>query len=205
MAGEIAHTIYAARLLTHIGDDVSDPSYWIGALFPDIYRIGRTSRYPTHPRSVSLSTIVGNNDFVTGMRVHSWIDDTREKYFREHSALEKLSWHPLLPFAFELFEDEILYGSYDDWGHITAILSTIHADEELLIHNRPHIQAWHALLANYFRAAPDDTSRRIFMEKLQIPSAIIQEVNGVVADLKANDTAQEILMDYIRSIEHILL
>ncbi|MDA1169056.1 MAG: hypothetical protein O3A36_01835 [bacterium] len=205
MAGEIAHTIYAARLLTHIGDEVSDPSYWIGALFPDIYRIGRTSRYPTHPRPVSLSTIVGKNDFVTGMRTHSWIDDTREKYFREHNSFEKLSWHPLLPFAFELFEDEVLYDFYADWGHIIRILSTIHSDEERIIHNRPHIQAWHALLTNYFRAAPNDTSRRIFMEKLQIPSLIIQEVNEVVADLRTSNVAKEILMEYIRSIEHILI
>lgn len=205
MAGEIAHIIYAARLLTHLQDDVSDPSYWIGALFPDIYRIGRTSRYPTHPRPVSLATIVGTNDFRTGMRTHSWIDDTREKYFREHHVLEKLSWHPLLPFALELFEDELLYGYYNDWNHIVRILANIHPDEEGLIHNRTHIQAWHTLLANYFRHAPSDISRKIFMEKLQIPSPIVQEVNDVVADLRASDAAQDIIMKYIQTIEHILL
>ena len=205
MAGEIAHIIYAARLLTHLKESVSDPSYWTGALFPDIYRIGRTSRYPTHPRPVSLATIVGTNDFRTGMRTHSWIDDTREKYFREHHALEKLSWHPLLPFAFELFEDELLYTYYDDWSHIVRILSKVQPDEERLIHNRTHIQAWHALLQNYFRHSPNDTSRRIFMEKLQLPSPIIQEVNDVVADLRSSDVAKDIVMKYIQALEHILI
>lgn len=205
MAGEIAHVIYAARLLTHLGDAVSHSSYWVGALFPDIYRIERTSRFPTHPRPVSLSTLVGKNDFITGMRTHSWIDDTREKYFREHSAFEKLSWHPLLPFAFELFEDEILYPSYNDWSHIVRILSTIHADEEHIVHNRPHIQAWHALLQNYFRNAPSEKSRSRYMEQLQIPSAVIHEINGVVEDLHSAVTAKDVLMEYIQEVEHILL
>lgn len=205
MAGEIAHVIYAARLLTHLGNKVTHSSYWVGALFPDIYRIERTSRFPTHPRPVSLATLVGTHDFITGMRTHSWIDDTREKYFREHSAFEKLSWHPLLPFAFELFEDEILYNSYDDWDHIIRILSHVLPDEERIIHNRPHIQAWHALLQNYFRNPPSEKSRSRYMEQLHIPTAVIEEINGVVEDLHSSGTAKKILMEYIRVVEHILL
>ena len=205
MAGEIAHVIYAARLLTYLGDSVSHSSYWIGALFPDIYRIERTSRFPTHPRPVSLATLVGKNDFITGMRTHSWIDDTREKYFRDKQAFEKLSWHPLLPFAFELFEDEVLYQSYSDWDHIVRILSTVHADEEHIIHNRPHIQAWHALLQNYFRNTPTNKTRMKYMEQLQIPSSIATEINGVVEDLHNSGAAKEVLIQYIRAVEHILI
>lgn len=205
MAGEIAHVVYAARLLTHVGDAVSHPSYWIGALFPDIYRIGRTSRFPTHPRPVGLSTLIGNNDFITGMRVHSWIDETRELYFREHAVFEKLPWHPLLPFAFELFEDEVLYPSYEDWNLVLRILSTVHPDEEKMIHNRPHIQAWHALLQNYMRSTPSDESRSIYMDKLQISSSTAREINGLVSDLRSSSTAKEILTNYIHVIEHILL
>ncbi len=205
MAGEIAHVIYAARLLTHVGDAVSHPSYWIGTLFPDIYRIGRTSRFPTHPRSVGLSNIIGSNDFTTGMRVHSWVDETRELYFREHAIFEKLPWHPLLPFAFELLEDEILYPHYEDWNLVLRILSTVHPDEERMIHNRPHIQAWHALLQNYLRTAPSDESRSAYMEKLQISSQAAREINGIVSELRAGGLAQEHLTNYIHAIEHILI
>ncbi len=205
MAGEIAHVIYAARLLTHVGDAVSHPSYWVGTLFPDIYRIGRTSRFPTHPRPVGLSTIVGNNDFITGLRVHSWVDETRELYFREHAVFEKLPWHPLLPFAFELFEDEILYPYYEDWKVILRILSSVHPEEERLIHNRPHIQAWHALLSNYFREKPSDESRREYMEKLQIPSETAKEINNILSALRTTSDAKKILMNCIQSIEHILI
>lgn len=205
MAGEIAHVIYAARLLTHLGDAVSHSSYWIGTLFPDIYRIGRTSRFPTHPRPVGLSTIIGSNDFITGMRVHSWIDETRELYFREHAVFEKLPWHPLLPFAFELLEDEILYPHYQDWNLVLRVLSTVHPNEEHMIHNRPHIQAWHALLQNYMRSAPSDDSRSVYMEKLQIPSHTATEVNTLVSDLRNGKVAHELLMKYIHHLEHILV
>lgn len=205
MAGEIAHVIYAARLLTHVGEKVSHPSYWIGTLFPDIYRIGHVSRFPTHHRPVGLSSIIGTNDFDTGMRVHSWIDETRELYFREHAVFEKLPWNPLLPFAFELFEDELLYPYYEDWNLILRILSTVHPEEEKLIHNRPHIQAWHALLQNYCRTAPSDTSRTTFMETLRIPSQEAKEINILVSDLRTGGVAKKLLLDYIHSLEHILL
>ncbi|HLC49009.1 MAG TPA: hypothetical protein VJI96_01325 [Candidatus Andersenbacteria bacterium] len=205
MAGEIAHIVYAARLLTHMKDNVSYPSYWVGTVFPDIYRIGRISRFPTHIRPVSLSALVGNNDFTTGVRVHSWVDATHELYFKEHAIFEKLPWHPLLPFAFELFEDEVLYDSYEDWHLIIRALATVDPDEERMIHNRPHIQAWHALLQTYFRSAPSDESRLAYMEKLQLSSHSAKEINSIVSDLREHTTAKEILMNYIQTIEHILI
>ena len=205
MAGEIAHVIYGARILAHVGDSVSHPSYWVGILFPDIYRIERTSRFPTHPGSVRLSTLVGNNDFITGLRVHSWIDDTREAYLREHRVFEKLPWHPLLPFAFELFEDELLYSSYQDWNLIFRALSFIHPDEERIIHSKLHIQAWHSLLQQYCKHAPTDESRREFMENLEISNQTANEVNHIIATLRSNPAAKKILEEYIHSIEHMLL
>ena len=205
MAGEIAHVIYGARIVTHLGDLVSHPSYWIGTLFPDIYRIERTSRFPTHPRSVRLSTLVGNNDFITGMRVHSWIDETREAFFREHRVFEQLPWHPLLGLALELLEDELLYSSYTDWNLIIRILATVHPDEERIIHSRLHIQAWHALLTQYCKNAPSDESRIAFMRAMEISQHTAEEVNKVISELRTNQTAKKILNDLLQSFEHILL
>lgn len=205
MAGEIAHIIYAARLLTTLSHSVSHHSYWIGAVFPDIYRVKTSHRYPTHPKPVSLSTIVGQNDFRTGMRVHSWIDATRDHYMREHRAYERLSWHPLLPYALELLEDEILYGAFDDWGIVRRALSTIHPDEIHIVHERLHVKAWHTMLEQYFRQAPSDASRTAFTTSLGISSEIIHATNELIHTLRSDHTAKDILNGYIGELEHMLI
>lgn len=204
MAGEIAHIVYAARLLTVLKDRISNGSYWVGTVFPDIYRIAPLHRYPTHPQKVHLAALVGNDDFLTGMRVHSWIDETREHYMKEHRVYERLPWHPLLPFALELFEDEMLYSSFEDWGIVRRALATIHHDETKIIHEEKIVQGWHTMLENYFRTAPSDASRTAFLDANGIPESIAHDVNGIVHILGSTSRSKAIINGYIGELEHIL-
>lgn len=204
MAGEIAHIVYAARLLTALQGRVSHHSYWVGTVFPDIYRLETSHRHPTHPKSVSLATIVGQNDFRTGMRVHAWIDETREHYIREHRVYERLPWHPLIPFALELFEDEILYDAYDDWGIMRRALAKIHPDEIAIVHEQLHLRGWHTMLENYFRHLPSDASRALLLDTLGISKEVAHETNRIVGTLRSNAAAKEIINGYIFELEHML-
>lgn len=205
MAGEIAHIVYAARLLTYVGDKVSHPSYWVGTLFPNIYRIGSMRRFPTHPKPVGLSTLVGSNDFITGMRAHSWIDDTRDVYIKEHRVFEQLPWHPLLPLAFELLEDELLYPSFEDWNLVLRVLSVVHPEETLIVDNKSDIQAWHHLLQEYFRSGPSDHSRMRFLRALGVSMSISEEVNEMIAALRKHSLTKKLFDAYIQSLEQTLL
>lgn len=204
MAGEISHVIYAARVLTALTGRVSHHSYWVGTVFPDIYRLHIAHRYPTHPRPVTLSNIVGQNDFRTGMRVHAWIDETRCRYMHERRAYERLPWHPLLPYAFELFEDEMLYAAYDDWDIVRRALTTIHPDETTILHEQFQIQQWHRALETYFRETPSDSSRIAFGTSIGISEATSSDANTLVAMLRRNPTAKEILNGYLEELEHML-
>lgn len=204
MAGEIAHIVYAARLLTVLKNRVSHHSYWIGTVFPDITKISSTHRYPTHPKHVRLSALVGTNDFITGMRVHTWIDETYDHYIKEHRVYERLPWHPLLPIALELFQDEMLYGAFEDWGIVRRALHTIHPDEMKIIHEETLIQTWHAMLENYFRAAPSDASRIALLSTHGISEPLAIEVNAIVHNLQNTAAAKEIINGYIRELEHML-
>ena len=204
MAGEIAHIVYAARLLTVLKSRVSHHSYWIGTVFPDIYRIAPTQRYPTHPKHVRLSALVGSNDFITGMRAHAWIDETYDHYIKEHRVYERLPWHPLNPLALELFQDEMLYAAFEDWGIVRRALGTAHPDELKIIHDEPLIQTWHTMLENYFRAAPSDTSRAALLEAHGVSSELTGEINQIVHALRNTNTAKEILNGYIGELEHML-
>ena len=205
MAGEIAHIVYAARLLTTLKSEVSHHSYWVGTVFPDIYRLRAPNRYPTHLRPVILSRIVGHNDFTTGMRVHTWIDETSEHYMREHRVYERLPWHPLLPFALELFEDEMLYGAYEDWGIVRRALATIYPDEVAIVHEQSTLHTWHTILENYFRAVPSNTSRSALCDAIGISKEIAADANRIVHALKNGQAAKEIIYGYIGELEHMLV
>ncbi len=205
MAGEIAHVVYAARILSYVGDRISHPSYWVGTVFPNIYRIGSMQRFPTHPKGVGLSTIVGSNDFITGMRVHSWIDNTRDITIKEHRIFEKLPWHPLLPIAFELLEDELLYPSFEDWNLVLRVLSSVHPEEKLIVNHVSEIQAWHHLLQEYFRSSPSDHSRMQLLNALGVSKTISDEVNAMVAALRKHALTKKLFHSYIESLEHTLL
>lgn len=204
MAGEISHVIYAARVLTALQGRVSHHSYWVGTVFPDIYRLHIAHRYPTHPRPVTLSSIVGQNDFRTGMRVHSWIDETRGRYMHERRAYERLPWHPLLPYVFELLEDEVLYSAYDDWSIIRRALNVIHPDEITILHEQSQIEAWHRALERYFREAPSDESRIAFGTSVGISEATSRDANELLIALKRSGIAQEILNGYLGELERML-
>jgi hypothetical protein len=138
------------------------------------------------------------------MRVHTWIDDTREQCLREHAAYETLKWHPLLPWALELFEDEMLYEAYPDWDMVERSLSTTHPDELQLVHEHTQVEQWHNILTHYISIPPSDESRLALMHALNISPDTASEANRVVAELKNNPTAKDLIHYYMHDLEHML-
>lgn len=204
MAGEVGHVVYAARLLTYLGDQVRTPAYWIGTLFPDIRHLGVVSRQRTHSKDVGLQSLVGQNDFHTGMRVHAWIDRTREKFFHDHHIKEQLPWHPFVPFALNLLEDELLYDHFDDWNLILKALATTTPDEEQYCGSLPTVKLWHTLLQDYLKRPPTNASRQELIHAIGLSEAAAEESNSVIAKLKQDGRASKLLEAFWRYLEELL-
>lgn len=204
MAGEIGHVVYGARVLTYLGEAVSDPEYWVGTLFPDIRHLGVVSRHRTHPRDISLHSLVGNTDFATGMRVHAWIDATRDTYLTEQNVKESLPWHPFVPHALKLLEDDLLYGSYDDWDVITRLLNKVHDEERAMVEDERVVAAWHDILRQYFKGTPTDSSRAQLAVGIGLSAINAREINSIVKRLRANNVAQELIRGFWQYLEDIL-
>lgn len=204
MAGEIGHVVYGARMLAYLGDKVQDPAYWAGTLFPDIRHTGVVSRYRTHPLDVTLDSLVGTNDFVTGMRVHSWIDATREKFLRDANMKESLPWHPFVPHALKLVEDELLYDKYDDWNLIYRVLGKIHEEEVKLMNDRGRVGEWHRVLQDYFKEKPTDDSRTGLSLAIGLSQNSASEINSVAAMLKQDGRAKKMLEEFLEYLERVL-
>lgn len=204
MAGEIGHVVYAARLLTYLADDVKDPIYWAGTLFPDIRHLGVISRHRTHPDSVSLSSLVGSNDFLTGMRVHSWLDAIREKFLRDEHMKEYLPWHPFVPHALKLVEDAMLYEHFDDWNLIHRLLNKIYPDELYYVDSKEQVKKWHHLLQKYLKQAPTDDSRYQLALAIGLSTNSAEELNTVVHMLEEDKRTKQLLQKFLQHLEQVL-
>jgi hypothetical protein len=204
MAGEVGHIVYAARMLTHLEGRVHDPLYWVGTVFPDIRHLGVVSRRRTHAGDTNLQSLVGHNDFHTGMRIHAWIDATREKFLRDQHMKEHLPWHPFVPFCLNLLEDELLYPYFDDWNLIHRLLNKTYADELIYCSSTSSLQTWHTLLQHYFKNAPTDDSRAELAEAIGLSPEVARESNNIVRLLKSDGRATKMLESFWQHLETIL-
>jgi len=204
MAGEVGHVVYGARLLTYLNDRVQQPAFWAGTLFPDIRHLGAVSRHRTHPENVSLESLVGKNDFATGLRTHAWIDRVREEFLREHNIKEVLMWHPFVPHALKLIEDEFLYDRFDDWNLIQRVLNKVYEDELELVPAREKVIRWHEVLQSYLREPPTDDSRRQLSLDIGLSEAMANEINLVVQALQKNKETRKVIDRFLAHLENLL-
>lgn len=205
MAGEIGHVVYGARVLTYLGDAVSDPSFWAGTLFPDIRHLGVISRHRTHPESVSLHRLVADDDFSTGMRVHAWVDATREQYLSHNNMKETLPWHPFVPHALKLLEDELLYGTYGDWDIIGRTLNQVYDIELQYVTDESAIRRWHSVVQAYIKEAPTDESRVGLAVAIGLSENSAEEINSIVDRLRGSDQARRLIEGFWQHLEDVLL
>lgn len=204
MAGEVAHVVYAARVLEHLQDQVSGVGYYLGTLFPDIRHLGLVSRHRTHPTGVGLSSLVGRSDFDTGLRVHAWIDATREKFWQDEHMKESLPWHPFVPHALKLLEDEIVYPLFHDWPAVMRALQTVSDDELYFVESKEHIARWHDILRRYFSQPPNDASRLRLALEIGLSEYSAQEINSVVTQLRSHKPTQALIQKFHVAFDALL-
>ncbi len=205
MVGYIGQVVYAARVLTFLGKDVKKPTYWVGAVFPDIHRLGSVTRHFTHVHETGLKTLRGKNDFLTGLRTHSWIERTREAFFIAQHGEEILPWHPLTPLALALLEDELLYSHFDDWNLIHRLLNKVHEEELAYILSEDDIRNWHTILQKYIKKEPTNATRKQLLMALAITPAMADEANELVRRLREDQKSVALLKKFWHHLDHLLL
>ncbi|MBI4022200.1 MAG: hypothetical protein HY372_02490 [Candidatus Andersenbacteria bacterium] len=204
MAGEVSHVVLAARVLTRLGEAVRTPAYWAGTLFPNIRHLGIVSRERTHDPQVSLATLIGESDFICGMRVHAWVDMTRSRFLMEANIKELLPWHPLVPHALTLVEDATLYGHFDDWNLIHRVLNKVYEEELAAVHEPQHVRRWHTILQDYIRQPPTYESWLKMSGDLGLSESSAEEINYVVRLLQADPRTGTVLDRMVHHIEYLL-
>ena len=204
MASEISHVVYAARVLTNLASEVHDPEYWVGTLFPNIYQIEQRTRHPLHPDNISLYSLVGSTDFLTGLRVHAWIDVTRENYLRKNLIKERLPWNPATPEAFKLLEDDLLYDYFDDWDLIYRLLNKVNGEETGFVSDSKIVLRWHEIIQRYFKTHPDDESRQKMLEAKGLTKTLAKNIVKRMHEIKKLPAATKLLEGFWGYLEDAL-
>jgi len=204
MAGEVSHVVYGNRVKEYLGDRVEDASFWVGTLFPDIRHLGVVSRHRTHPEDVSLTSLVGDTDFATGLRVHAWVDATRERFLRDQNMKEALPWHPFTPHALKLYEDELLYSKFSEWDLVDRVLNTVHKEEQRLVNDEEAILRWHMVLKSYFQQKPTQASRVALSEAIGLSKTSAEEIESIVERLRSHERTQELLEEFWGELDRLL-
>jgi hypothetical protein len=122
-------------------------AFMIGTLFPDIRYIADLPRSKTHVYHLSVKEIRAIKDpFLKGMRVHAFVDETRERFLKNNPIWDELKEYPGDSILFlKLLEDELLYPTHDS-SYISTYLETVENAEIDFGIPLPLVQEWHECL-----------------------------------------------------------
>lgn len=130
--------------------------FLLGTVFPDIRYLGVIKRSQSHYKGMTLEKVYqANTPFMRGMYFHSFVDEYREKYIKQHDIMKKIATVPPqhLGTFLKLIEDEIIH-KQNDWSEFRLYLASIPEEEKILDIKIEALREWHTALTIYFTMYP---------------------------------------------------
>lgn len=140
-------------------------AFLLGTVFPDIRYLGVIKREKTHFRQVTLDKIMQvDTPFERGLLLHSFVDEFRAQWIRQHQVEKLLEKVPLAVRGvfLKLLEDEMIYPQYN-WGEFRGYLITILPEEKAFSVDMQSLIEWHMGLTVYFSMLPS-----VFLARLSL-------------------------------------
>ena len=164
MAAPLGHIYLALQLLNRPFNGVNPQDFLIGTSFPDIRYPAQLPRNATHTQPVNLQLIFAEKDaFKQGMLFHSFVDQEREFYMKEHQIERLLPSLPHQNGILKGLEDQLLYPKINDKTFIRFFDEIIFQEIEI-VENKKIIKDWHTQLQNYFFYGPTPQTIRPFVK-----------------------------------------
>lgn len=158
-AGPAMHIALGNKWLSTFAPNYSEQEkklFLLGTVFPDIRYLGTVKRNQTHYQEVTLEKVYAQTTpFMRGVYFHSFVDEYREKYIRQHDVMKKVASIPraLQGTFLKVVEDEMLHPKHD-WSEFRLYLSSIPNEEKILDITDETLTQWHTGLTFYFTACP---------------------------------------------------
>lgn len=211
-AGPAMHIALGNKWLSFFAQEYSEQEkklFLLGTVFPDIRYLGVVKRNQTHYQDVTLEKVYAQTTpFMRGVYFHSFVDEYREKYIREHDIKKKVSALPraLQGTFLKVVEDEILHAKHD-WSEFRIYLSVIPDEEKILDIQDETLTQWHTGLTFYFTACPSIILTQLSLfEKgiLTLDAATVKSWSILVPQYAANPEMIKYLDNFMASFDKTL-
>ena len=214
MASQIAHIVYAKKYFESIekakvdlnsldetrilkAQKIDRDQFMLGVVFPDIRLIDpKIKRQDTHLKFVPLDLdFSGLSWFEAGWKFHLYCDMRREEFLNQSGFYSLQGASDFFGRPAKLWEDELIYDTYDNWEKLVAYFRNSPRIEEQNLADDKTVALWYAILATYMERKPDEKAMRVFLAKLAKLKQKSDEMMEALGRLKKNDRARKILMN----------
>ncbi len=173
-AAPIMHAYVAKIWLDKLGAKNQDQAaFYVGTLFPDIRYLGQCKRKNTHFKKVTLAEVQAQpNSFYKGLKLHSWLDETREKFAVEYGVYQHLEGIPKKHRAsfLKFLEDELIFKKVD-WQKVKSSLSNTYVYQEEFGADPKSLFIWHNFLKIYFSFPPSESLSQLALFPINLGDA----------------------------------
>lgn len=170
-AAPMMHAYVAKLWLDKLATKNQDQdAFYVGTLFPDVRYLDKMKRKQTHFKNVTLLEVQKQpNSFYKGLKLHSWLDETREKFAVDYGVYKKLERIPKKYRAsfLKFIEDELIYKKLD-WKMVKSSLSNTYVYQEELGADQKSLFIWHNVLKIYFSCPPSESLTQLAMLQMEL-------------------------------------
>jgi len=214
MAAPATHIVLTDKIYDKYfpGFGIDRKKFYIGTLFPDIYKIvEKTERPQTHLKKFSLkdhfsmAEIQGENSFRAGIKFHSLLDEIRENFIitqDAYSIFPDSDYSYTFPIKFA--EDCLLYQKRKDWNEILSFLKSIIGEERQTGISQEGLEKWHNLLKKYLSETPSVENVVLFLEKYNIARKYIASIQKDLELVLKSDFSMSIIEKLYNGFEKLL-
>ena len=202
MAAPATHIILAKIVKDKYFPHIDDKKYYIGTSFADIRYIANIDRNLTHFYDInSPSDITNTSPFMIGLKVHSFIDEKRVKFMRDHGLFELTPEGYLTSQITKVYEDMILYDEIEDWDNYVHFFKELLPDEKEFPIPEIALLKWHKIIEFCISNKPTDDSTVKFLNSKLQKKDNEKEIRDTLQTLRKNKKIKNLILAFYQEFK----
>ncbi len=204
MAGPISHIVLTSKVFDSLFYDKDKLKFFVGTSFPDIRYITKCERQNTHLRGYTIQGIRGANNFMSGLKFHSYLDDAQNEFMLNRNIYELLPKSNLSVSALKFFEDGLLYHKIKNWNGIIEYFDDVLEEELDFGIEKEVIRRWHYHLQDTFGEVGVEKNIKKFISISGKKGETGEKLISLVDDIKKNMKIVEVVNKFYENLDKII-
>ena len=204
MAAPATHIVLANKIYKKHFSDKEFSKFIVGTSFPDIRYLDVIDRHLTHFRNIKLDDIKSEDSFMTGVKLHSLVDEAREKFVVKNGMYKLFPESMFNTQGTKFFEDRVLYDKISNWSEILLSFNKVYNEEINFGVSKSDVERWHKYLQSILSNKPTDKVFELFISEIGKPKEIVEEMKRVVNNPSNEQKASQIILDFYDNFEDLI-